>query len=255
MNSRCSVLGFYIDSNVNLSTADDLEVLNCEINGAITTSSSNYSENNLIENNIVNGGINGSYFRSTVIVGCVIIGTFNLGNDNFLLGNRWKNMDPSSGSYAIEIRSGSIATNNLFYITGNTDNVYVHDSAVFEHNVIVPGTDEIIPETLWRNNIIYSEQAPSIDGKGNLIGNPIFADFAGEDYHLGTGSPAIDGGKGLDADGSTADIGMYGGVRAGVWNPVQEEAGRPVVGQLIVTPNPVAPGEPLRLRFTARSNP
>ena len=49
--------------------------------------------------------------------------------------------------------------------------------------------------------------------------DPLYADEAGGDYTLGSGSPAIDAGDPaiLDADGSTSDLGAYGGPYGDSW--------------------------------------
>lgn len=157
------------------------------------------------------------------------------------------------------IGSQNVLKNNIIKFTdtdgdGNASR-FSQGSQQWEQNTLILSGHEITPGEYWKNNIIYTSASPTIDKNGNLTGNPKFVNLAGGDYRLATGSPAINAGMGLDSNGSKADIGAYGGVTNTLWNAPVEQAGKPVVGRLVVSPNPIAPGEPLKLEFTARSNP
>ncbi len=106
----------------------------------------------------------------------------------------------------------------------------------------------------WKNNIVTTDGPPVIDKNGNLVGNPGFTDSATDDYTLGLASTAIDAGTGLDVDGSPADLGYLGGASASINILTTGSGGQPVVGPVIVQPDPIAPGEPIRIRFNARTN-
>lgn len=248
-----SIVGCYVDGIVGLS-GNMAKAINCEINRYINCGSSNSDCH--VENCIIREGFSSSYyFLRPTIVGNKIYRNVSYINEGVFFGN----IVTIDENYTFYIANASTVVNNSIEYLGSSEfdwfQLDTQTSATVEHNTIVTSVDLPVPNTLWQNNIIYSSNAPTIDTQGNLLGDPLFVDIDSGDFHLAAGSPAVDAGRGVDSDGTPADIGMYGGVRNTVWTPVAEEPGRPVVGQLIVTPNPIAPGEPLRLRFTARSTP
>ncbi|MCB9677907.1 MAG: hypothetical protein H6737_22605 [Alphaproteobacteria bacterium] len=77
--------------------------------------------------------------------------------------------------------------------------LYGAGSPVFDHSLV--GTSGFLANAI-------------VNGTANLTEvDPLFVDEANGDYHLGAGSPAIDAGDAaiLDPDGTTADLGAYGG--------------------------------------------
>lgn len=248
-----AIVGFYIDSVIYLY-GDNVKIINCEINRHIRAHKNR--SGTLIENCIIREGFYDSYsLYDAVVVGCEIYKEIYDIHDSTFIGNRI-HIDENC---SMVINGNSTVVNNLITYAGTTEynwlGLDVQNAATVEHNTFVTAVDLPTPATLWKNNIIYTADTAAIDEQGNLTGDPLFEDMDNDDYHLAAGSPAIDAGLGVDSDGSPADIGMYGGVRNTIWNPIVEEAGKPVVGHLVVTPNPIAPGEPLRIRFTARSTP
>lgn len=77
----------------------------------------------------------------------------------------------------------------------------------------------ISPQTCTYN--LFYESPPEGSCSNNQTGNPLFVNADGGDYHLQSGSPAIDGGDPdyIDADGSCSDIGAYGGSDACTLDP------------------------------------
>lgn len=70
-------------------------------------------------------------------------------------------------------------------------------------------------------NLIYNNSTsnyPVTDPNSIYAQDPLFVDTSLNDFHLETGSPAIDSGNGtdLDPDGTQADIGAYGGANMDV---------------------------------------
>ncbi len=74
------------------------------------------------------------------------------------------------------------------------------------------------PQAALSYNLLFNNPSGGADGctdvTNSVTGDPLFANAAGGDYHLGVGSAAIDAGNpagGLeDPDGSPGDIGWYG---------------------------------------------
>lgn len=116
------------------------------------------------------------------------------------------------------------------------------------------GLSNPTPSANWKNNIVTTPDLATIDENGNLVGDAKFTDPSNSDYTLAPGSPAIDAGIGFDPDGSQADLGYLGGTGSSIFTRAAGSAGRPEVGHLIVQPDPVAPGESIRLRFEAHTN-
>jgi hypothetical protein len=105
--------------------------------------------------------------------------------------------------------------NNIF-VVGNGLQVWV--DAPYEANI---GYTSAVKE----NNIYYSADGSTNDphgltlGPGEMVVNPGFVNFLGKDYHLTSGSPAVDAGQILEytsdiedqavPSGSASDIGAY----------------------------------------------
>ena len=255
LGANSAIVGCYVENYIRLRYSDHAKIINCNANELYYYSTSEYfhAENCIFRSGVVRYS---SYsIQYSTIIGCKIYGQISPIYNSNIIGNEI-HIDESK---YMHVYDNNIISNNLIVYHGTEEYNWQYfadyPSNTVEHNTIITDWDVPTPNTLWRNNIIYSTEEAAIDENGNLFGNPLFVDFTGGDYHLASGSPALNGGLGVDSDGSRADIGMYGGVRNTVWNPITEVSGKPVVGHLIVTPNPVVPGEPLRLRFTGRSQP
>jgi hypothetical protein len=267
--ARATLIAFYITKGIYLR-GDNVNCKDLVLDGTFGAAlGGDYqSRKNIhIENCSLNYGIvkrNGTYGSynapyTVYINTCTII--------NCIIKNRIDQMTGSSYFSGNEIHidenqkftvgSNNIFRNNLivFEDINSPNSGYLQSNTIIEHNTIIRPSDLPTPNNLWKNNIIYSDADPVIDIYGNLVGRPGFVDYANKDYHLAPGAAAENAGIGIDDDESVADIGMYGGVFADIWDEVIPVAGKPSVGHIIVTPNPVVPGEPLRLRFTAQSNP
>lgn len=253
------IMGCRVDGRLTLYWADGCKILNCFVKGDIYSNgaiSNVHIENCVILKGLSIGSVSSSVISNSVVIGCALRYLLYLGENTVFIGNTWESGD-SQTNY-ISIGGGSVLCNNLIKVSNILANRTIHSSTICNHNTIVTTSEfanYFTPTDLWRNNILYTTDTASIDANGNLTGNPLFTDAANGDYTLASGSPAINAGKGLDADGSVADIGMTGGVRANMREAVPDEAGKPVVGHVVVTPNPVVPGEPLRVRFLGWSNP
>jgi hypothetical protein len=120
----------------------------------------------------------------------------------------------------------NISYNNNTFIS-NSDGIFGNSISTYTNNVIAPAEsvyyDWFYNETeheIFYNNCLSSALPDSIlDGGGNIIATPIFADTLALDYHLQADSPCINAGivtanmPEFDADyhlrGSTPDIGAY----------------------------------------------
>lgn len=68
------------------------------------------------------------------------------------------------------------------------------------------------PDIYGAHTLEYSCSPELTSGNGNIIGNPMFADPAIDDYHLTENSPCVDAGNPIspfDPDNTIADIGYY----------------------------------------------
>jgi len=200
-----------------------------------------------------------------VLLGNRIQQSVSVGVRSIIKGNRFSNIAGGAGNeIALNGSETCIFSNNVIDRSGSTSASdilpYGSASCRVENNTFTARSDNAQGETAsqhynWKNNIFVTNATPpAIDANGNLVGDPTFVNAIAGDYHLATGSPAIDAGIGQDADGSKADIGAYGGVGAGVWTRNASATGQPEVSYVVVQPNPVSPGEPLRLRFGAQTH-
>ena len=116
------------------------------------------------------------------------------------------------------------------------------------------------------NNCFYNNSPDGTVGLESLTQNPLFVNFTtghsydeesydsdNYDFHLNTGSPAIDVGPQLpeyrDLDGSLNDMGMYGWL----WPTGTNGApAMPLINQISVTPTGVAPGETISIEVIGR---
>ena len=75
---------------------------------------------------------------------------------------------------------------------------------------------QFLNNLVWNNKAGNYQDMPDITGQdGNISADPLF--IGNGDFHLQTGSPAIDAGwkEITDHDGSPSDLGIYGGASAG----------------------------------------
>ena len=148
-------------------------------------------------------------------------------HDNGAAGNR----GPGIGLYS---GTGNIAYNNLIWNNqeqGIIVDYGAYNTKIYNNTIYSNSSDGIRigrgTETEIKNNIVYNNTRGTISNSGtntitsnNLTTNPGFVDALNEDFHLQTGSSAIDAGTTLgdvidDFDGkarpqgSDYDIGAY----------------------------------------------
>jgi hypothetical protein len=115
--------------------------------------------------------------------------------------------------------------NNTF--CGYSDGIFGNSISTFTNNIIAPAESvcyqwqfhEDIHEIFYNNCLSSALPNSILDGGGNIIANPMFADTLALDYHLQADSPCINAGivtadmPEFDADyhlrGSSPDIGAY----------------------------------------------
>ena len=115
-----------------------------------------------------------------------------------------------------EGQKGPFTVRNNIFVVGNGLQVWV-DAPYNANNGYASAVKE--------NNIYYSADGSTSDphgltlGPGEMIVNPGFVNLFGKDYHLTSGSPAVDAGQNLGytsdtegrtvPNGSAPDIGAY----------------------------------------------
>lgn len=179
--------------------------------------SSNHTSNNKIYNNLIYGIVSGSH---------------NGAGDCFLLtgsspiqGNVvWNNTCAGILNLGVESQSGAGNSGNKFY-----NNVFVRSGSGSLINSVQAAT--------FQNNLLWNGSSSgsfgSIGGSsvscgtnGNRCGDPLFVSTSGGDYHIKSGSPAIDGATsaGLPA-GRTKDVCNTVGYLAGLYADCQTLSG------------------------------
>lgn len=215
----------------------------------------------IIANSKITDGIDHQGLTGVLVIGNHIGKKLRIagGVETSIIGNTISDLE---SPYIEMLSKTRIFANNLVIRSGIPLNANVFDYPTtvnrVENNTFTMSPDQspgLNVTSTWKNNIIVAAQEPfSLDSNKNFIGDPGFVDSENSDYRLSETSPAIDAGYSFDPDGSVADLGAYGGVGAIVWQPLSAASGQPVVGPLLLQPNPVAPGEPIRLQFQAWSN-
>jgi len=124
--------------------------------------------------------------------------------------------DLGSAGIGVDVTDGSGVSviNNTFYANATGLRRAV-DNTIVQNNIFA-GNDTAIAGAIGATNIDY--QCYDANGAGTRLGSniqtgdPLFVDTNERDFHLRQGSPCIDAGLGTDViDGTTADIGAYGG--------------------------------------------
>lgn len=163
---------------------------------AVEAETDHYDDFVVIENSIARGGISANY-GSLTVRNSVIDGQVSVTN-----------------TYSLTQIEGTI-------FTGAT-------CAISSAMVVIPDTDtgdtaipDVVGPFVVRNNLFWDVPRSNCTGTDyvgvddNIEGDPLFADFAADDVHLGSGSPAVDAGPEdtgyADVDGSRNDIGVFGG--------------------------------------------
>lgn len=140
----------------------------------------------------------------------------NVVNNNFI----------SNGLAFENLSSISRVINNTFY--GNTKAIFSNSSSTLKNNIIAgSGRYGIagfkagsVTYNLFNGNTLGNYSGVSVLPTTNITGNPLFVNIT-SDFHLKTGSPAINAGDPSSLfndviDGSRNDIGVYGGPGADV---------------------------------------
>ena len=129
----------------------------------------------------------------------------------------------SMGNTNTAILMDSTSSANIFNNTFHDNGVAVNATNVMgiQNNIFSTSGNSLLSLTSEgnvSNNLFVSEPANNILGSANLAGSAEFVSEALLDFHLKTSSPAKDTGLnivGLDVlDGSTVDLGAYGGARS-----------------------------------------
>ena len=135
-----------------------------------------------------------------------------VGNDNAYVANH--------------LQDRGVVMNNTFYGSSASSVSITAGSVDVLNNLIVKSQasalyQEYIQVGWVRGNLVFERDpslplAMTIGVDGNIETDPLLRDPSTGDFHLATGSPAIDsgwdmGGRLTDADGSPPDMGAWGG--------------------------------------------
>ncbi len=142
---------------------------------------------------------------------------------NNITGFIIRNVIISGTTTGIDCDSSNLTVSNVVLNDNTTAITCQNSSDLTLENTIISNntTDRILSGSTTdtsNNNLIYNNQTqnyPAGDAT-SVFADPLFVNSANNDYHLQTGSPAIDKGLGADPDATAADIGAYGGDNADV---------------------------------------
>lgn len=115
-------------------------------------------------------------------------------------------------STSVVVSNSVIDQNTLSGIyLANSSTITLQNSILSSNSIDISG-DETSSYTAGYN-LVYGNTTSyyPTDDTTSKYDDPLFAVTASNDYHLKSGSPAINAGTGSDPDGTAADIGAYGG--------------------------------------------
>jgi len=212
---------------------------NANIGATICIGTGTYNEQITLKDNIT---LQGEELSQTII-DAGATGT----NVTFQDTSGIENITLANGSVGISVETTNAVTIANVIITNSTTGIQctVDSTISLENNVIDNNTtgvdcsnlsDVTVTNTIVSNNTTDITSDPFLNSGSdfNLIYNnatsnypvtdpnsiygqdPLYVDTSLNDFHLQTGSPAIDTGTGTDPDGTQADIGAYGGANMDV---------------------------------------
>ncbi len=149
------------------------------------------------ENTASKGGGMFNDYSSPVLINALFVG--NRANDGGGLYNQ-------NGS-DIQMRSATLSGNHATSVGGAVANFNSNPTII---NAILWGNSASISSEMYNYfsnpSISYSDIQGGYEGEGNLDADPLFADLANGDLHLGEGSPAIDAGSNDAVSGIPTDL-------------------------------------------------
>jgi len=196
--------GIYMDTAAGSATFADDIIRNNSGYGVYAALYSLNFDQNLIYSNSGPG-----LYLNIASIGFISVGA------NTFYGNDTANTNNSAPPYASQVIVNNYNSSFIF-----VDNLIVGTSSTYPAvgcPTYIAGTYPLV----WDHNDIYDTQTvnaanPPCDTQigsfGNIAGDPLFKNASTGDFHLTTGSPAIDAGNGSDS--STGAVDLDGNVRA-----------------------------------------
>ena len=155
------------------------------------------TENIVVRDNVLYGNL-----RTCLVFGGYANGVGRVRNSQFLNNTCWHNDTSNSGfgELWIQFAEDNLVRNNLFVSTAQNILVFSEDGNVdnqLDYNLFHAAAGPLAAEFVWQG-VGYAGFAAYRAGSGqdanSLFADPQLVDPAGGDFHLGAGSPAVNGG-------------------------------------------------------------
>lgn len=168
-------------------------------------------------------GAGGSIVQNLTIQGAEV----GISSVNSLTSFTIRNVIISGTTTGISCDSSILTVSNAV-LNGNATAITFQNvsNITLKNTIISNNTTDLVLDAgsaiFYDSNLVYNNQTekypPPLQEPSSVHDDPRFVDSANNDYHLKSGSPAIDAVTtgDTDIDGSAADIGAYGGANADV---------------------------------------